>query len=291
MSFPKLAGFFKALAKPFAAISKIFLAAQTNLPFFAKLVTAFKWGFAKLAWPIQLVLSIFDFIEGWAATEGNIAEKFMGGLMNAFEKFMDLPVRLIGWIVEKVAGLFGAEVDGVAEKIMGFLKGIIEFGTAWMKPLITFFETFFTTEGTLVEKLKTSIGAFFEAWQSWIDKIIDKFAPLLKWLGIKIGTPEAATTTPATTAPETSTLDRTTTAQAKKTAAENQTQTDEVVNAINDNTKKQMDQSKKLADEQGDITAMAIGGKGGDAGPADTADKQLPDDSEIYAFLAGNNNF
>lgn len=190
MGFEFMAKFFKNLQKPFRFMRKIFVIAKKMFPFFRKAVGIFKWGFTKLAWPIQIIMSIFDFIDGFMKTEGNLADKVIAGVKNVFLKFLDLPVRLIGWVVEKVLGLFGVKTEGVADKIMGWIGKIIELFTAFWRPLIGFFEGFFSTEGSFIDKIKGGLGGFFEGMQDMLkvfDPIIAWLKPLTDWVKSAFG--------------------------------------------------------------------------------------------------------
>lgn len=63
---------------------------------------AFKLGFTKLAWPLQIIFSVIDFYKGFIGTEGTFMAKIQSGLKEAFLGFIELPVKLL-------AKLFGGE--------------------------------------------------------------------------------------------------------------------------------------------------------------------------------------
>ena len=103
-----------------------------DIPFIGKLFKAVKFGFKWLGWPLTILMSAIDFIRGYAETEGSMWEKIKGGLWKAIEGFIVLPVTFIGWVVEKVAELFGVEIDNVGEKIMGIMeKGFMMIFEGW----------------------------------------------------------------------------------------------------------------------------------------------------------------
>lgn len=185
MGFKKMKNFFTAIAKPFKWIAKMFGIAKKVSPFFKAVAGTFRWGFTKLAWPLQIIMSIFDFIDGFMKTEGNLADKIIGGVKNVFTKFIELPVKLIGWIVEKVAGLFGVEVDGVADKIMGFLQKWWDMIFSIFRPIIGLFEGFFSTEGNLMDKVKGAFGGFMSGIQDMLkvfEPVIEFLKPMTDWI-------------------------------------------------------------------------------------------------------------
>lgn len=162
----------------------------TNLMNFAKrfafLGKALKYGFRVLGLPLTILLGVIDFIKGFVNTEGSLFEKMQGGLWSAIEGFIELPVKFLGWVIEKVAGLFGIELEGVGEKILGVLKKGFEFITDFnpMKPIIDFWAGFFGTEGTLIEKFKGGFGAMMDGFNNvmdkWITPIVDTVFPIIK---------------------------------------------------------------------------------------------------------------
>ncbi len=144
-----------------------------NVPILGKLLQGLKFGLKWLGWPITILLGIIDFIKGFAATEGTLFDKIKGGLWAALEGFVELPAKFIGWMVEKIAGWFGLEVDNVADKIMGGIRvwfdALLDFNP--LAPFIDFFKGFFEAEGTFLEKIKagfanmlTSMQAKFQKW-------------------------------------------------------------------------------------------------------------------------------
>ena len=349
----------------FKPVLKIFKTAGKASSLFKGMLGMFKWGFTKLAWPIQIVMSIFDFIEGWRATEGNIADKFIAGMKNAFLKFIELPVKLIGWIVEKTLGLFGVKTEGVADKIMGWISKVIDMFLGWFRPIIGFFEGFFGTEGSFIDRLKAGIGGFFNGISDFFEGIKGVFGGLMEKLGIlpwfekaqaffklladnvgplfeifvdkikkllgvfkplvdKIsgligsvtdffggddekGDEEGGKTSsvwkpwtwgdkkeepppPATAPPDSPGVKHVARAEAKKKKEEQDNQTEKLTKALDDNTKKQIEADKKIAEEQAGATAIAMGGNA-QSGPAETPANPLQDEIEIFGSLAGNNNF
>ena len=156
-----------------------------DIPFIGKLFKAIKFGFKWLGWPLTIILSVIDFIRGFAETEGTLFDKIKGGLWEALEGFIELPVMAIGWVVEKVAGWFGVEVEGVAGKIMNVLQGVFDLIMDFnpMKPFIDFIEGFWNKEGTFTEKLKAGmdnlIAGMMRNFEKWIRPLMDAITPIV----------------------------------------------------------------------------------------------------------------
>jgi len=128
-----------------------------DIPFIGKLFKAVKFGFKWLGWPLTIILSTIDFIRGYAETEGSMFDKIKNGLWKAIEGFIELPVRFIGWVTEKVLGMFGIKAEGIAGKMMDGLKqafGMVLDG--WV---------------LIFEILKTSVISIVNLVAEWIKKI------------------------------------------------------------------------------------------------------------------------
>ena len=105
----KISGFFKELPKRSKLIGKF--------------VKGFMKGFKILGWPLTILLGVIDFIKGFMTTEGSIIDKIKGGLIGAIKGFIEFPVKVIGWIADKILGLFGVEIKGGAGNAM--MKGLM----------------------------------------------------------------------------------------------------------------------------------------------------------------------
>ena len=279
------------------------------------LFKALKFGFKFIGWPIQIIFSVIDFIQGFRKTEGNIAQKIIGGLKNVVKGFIELPVRLIGWVIEKVLGLFGVKVEGVADKIMKVIDTVLKLGMGWLKPIIGFFEGFFSTEGNIFKKLiggvkgffdglksmfmtiagllpesmQKNIIKFFTAFEAFFEMLIDKFKGLLEWFGIEFNTPESGTTT--TMAPVKGDLMQVTQAEAAKYDAERDAYNAGVTGAIETQTKKTIEAQKRLAKQQGDAMAVAITGGGAGGTAPGSPDTQIPDELNAPGMFGNGSLF
>ena len=107
----KVGGFFRWIGKAFGAIGKIFKFVK-GLPFIGRLAMfagrGFLAGFSKIFWPIQIIISLIDFVKGFMKTEGTILDKIQGGIKNIVVKFFEWPLQLLGkiweWIQVKILG-------------------------------------------------------------------------------------------------------------------------------------------------------------------------------------------
>ena len=92
------------------------------------LLKGFKFGLKVFGWPINILMGVIDFIKGFTSTEGSLADKMAGGLTAAIWGFIELPVKLIGWVVDWVLGLFGVKITG---GLAGLVKEYIGKYFSW----------------------------------------------------------------------------------------------------------------------------------------------------------------
>jgi hypothetical protein len=150
-----------------------------KIPILSQMLKGLKFGFKWLGWPVTLLLSIVDFIKGFKDAEGTLWEKIQGGLWKALEGFIELPIRFVGWVTEKVLGFLGIQVDGVGDKMMESLKTIFDFLTDFnpFAPIVDFIQGFFNTEGNIGDKLAGGAGNALEGMQERLNKW---FSPLME---------------------------------------------------------------------------------------------------------------
>jgi hypothetical protein len=143
-----------------------------RVPILGRLLQGLKFGLKWLGWPITILMGIIDFIKGFSETEGSLFEKVKGGLWAALEGFIELPVMFIGWVVEKILGMFGVEVDGIADKMMAWIHVAFDFLADFnpLAPLMDFIEGFMGTEGTFWEKIKGGFNGVMEGLKGRFDK-------------------------------------------------------------------------------------------------------------------------
>jgi hypothetical protein len=107
-----------------------------KLPILGRFISAFKTGFKFLAWPIQVILMAIDFIKGFAGTEGDIIAKIKGGLLSVIKGFIELPVKLFGWIADWFLGIFDIKVKGGSAKVM--MDNVMQFAGIFIDNIIGF---------------------------------------------------------------------------------------------------------------------------------------------------------
>lgn len=157
----------------FSKISKMFRTID-DIPFIGRLFKGVKYGFKWLGWPLTLLLSVIDFIKGFKEMEGPLFEKIKEGLWSALEGFIELPIKLVGWLMEKVLNLFGIEVEGLSKKFMDVTKtGFMMIFDGW-KALFdpkTWSEFFSWT--------KDVVAAIISKTKEWKDLILDSISNIV----------------------------------------------------------------------------------------------------------------
>ena len=249
-----------------------------------KLFNAFARGFKIFGWPLTIAWAVYDLITGIMDTEGSWLEKLKGGFTKALMGIIELPIRFVSWVAEGLLkGLFGIEVDGLADKILDPIKGFISFWVDTMfGPLLNFVEAFWSKDGNIFEKFWAGIMAIFDGWGKWYD---DYIKPVLNFLGIDTDTQDTGegklrtkrgnidVTPGGGVNSKQNTLLRVSQAEANKRAMEQKQSSDNIVNAI----QKQTDDVKGIAKKTniGNNTTVIAGGGGG--GMAMAQSPELPD--------------
>lgn len=258
----------------------------------AKLGRAFMYGFKILGWPLTIFMGIFDFIQGFRKTEGTLWEKIKGGFMAALMGLIEMPIRFIMWLVEKVLGFFGVEVSGLADSYLGWIKDTFDalLDLALNLPLVSFLVGFFGTEGTFMEKLKGGfvnmvkglITLFATIWNFIVD-LAYKLLP--DWVVDKIGmkkmqVPGKSADTGGS-ASDADKKNKDAQAAAKKKEME-------------DAEKARLEQEKiakaqlTATEAAGMTTAAAVGGQGGQGGQGGGDIPQIPDEVDNWGVTSKN---
>ena len=171
-----------------------------KIPLLGKLVKGVRVGFKWLGWPLQILLSLIDFIRGYRASEGDILDKIKAGLLFALTSFFELPIRLFGWLMNKIFGWETATEDtltavkGTFNRILDFLfypfrwiydtlsavsfkEGVIDPIKIILDNIKNFFTDFFT-------KVYTSLKEVFEKSPLLhpIDYLKKKWGGVAEWL-------------------------------------------------------------------------------------------------------------
>jgi len=88
---------------------------------------AFAKGFRFLAWPFQVLMGIIDFIKGFmGSSETTFLGKILDGLKQVIVGFFEMPLKLLGWVYDKILGLFGIESKGTGEKLVSAFSGLLD---------------------------------------------------------------------------------------------------------------------------------------------------------------------
>lgn len=179
--FVKVGSFFKSLLEFGKFIDTVFLGISKVFGFLGRFLGGFLMFFKVLAWPITILFGIIDFIRGFTSEKGGFWAKLKAGIWGVINGLIEIPVRIIGWIVD----LFGFE--GTGDKILGFLKEsfmkVFSFDFWWN----VFLD--YTPIGALIKGVKWLIGwfkkdsaanenkgkAIFTSFTQWFNELIDSF--------------------------------------------------------------------------------------------------------------------
>jgi len=193
LKIPGMSSLVEAFSKGIKFVSKtgrIFAYIGKHVPLLGKLFSGIKIGFQKLAWPITIVFALIDFIKGFSATQGDIFEKIKGGLSAAVRGFIEMPIKLLGWITDWVLGKFGLETEIGSKAAQYIIDGIVKtVGIAidvlmtpfriilWgAKSIISLFKgekTFTDIFGEIISKGEEIIAAIKDFFTGPFGKILD----------------------------------------------------------------------------------------------------------------------
>jgi hypothetical protein len=167
--------------KPVMNVFRLIGAWMLKFPILGPLVKGIIKGFNTLVWPLQIVLSLIDFVKGFMATEGDLLDKIKGGVMVAIMKFLELPIRAFGWLLEQIG------VEDATAKIAGRVKQVIGF-------IFDFVASIFQGILDMVkifpwDAVKTVIKGVADTFLSPFKGVWDyiKESKIIKWLGSKFG--------------------------------------------------------------------------------------------------------
>lgn len=140
MTFPRVVGFFKSVAT-----------------ILSPLIKGLAFGFKFLGWPLQILMSVINFFRGFiGSSETTFLGKLKDGIKEMVVKFFEIPLRVLGWIWDKILGFMGIESKGTGDKLVKFLGDAIDkmFG-----PIVIIFTRLWETVKTLVSNIwKTVTG-------------------------------------------------------------------------------------------------------------------------------------
>lgn len=129
--------------------------------------------FRKLVWPVTV---IYDFIDGFASSNGSTHEKIMNGLKNVVHKFIQAIASIPSWIIK---GLFKAWDHASAY----FKKGLPAVGKDIMNGLVFLFKEVFsvltlplsTLLGEIIARIKDehpNVAKFLQSAKNLVDKTL-----------------------------------------------------------------------------------------------------------------------
>ena len=156
---------FKKFAKVFRWLGKI--------PGMKFIFRAMRFGFKKLFWPIQIIMSLIDFISGYMATEGTILEKIQSGIKNVIMKFFEFPIQLLGGLIERITGFVGIEMKkGSATEFI--MRKFGDWIHIWFGSLEFIFKNLYDAGVWISEELKKiDWNKVWEWIQTFIKAIVD----------------------------------------------------------------------------------------------------------------------
>lgn len=171
------------LRKAFGVFNKFFggikkLAAWImKSPFGKGFLIGFKKSMNWIFWPIQAVISAMEFIKGWSQTQGDMIDKFYGGLGSVLKEFFGVPLRILGDIVDWVIQKFGFEKLGLGEKFEGAFGAIVD--TLFKIP-IGFKNLIKEYGGLAIEKIRDKIKSMNFGEMFSMDGLFEMFAEMKK---------------------------------------------------------------------------------------------------------------
>lgn len=132
---------------------------------------------------ILLVIGLWKAIKTTISTKGSWADKFKAGWM-AFLKFIwGIPLSIVEWLLVKVFKWEGA--TGLKDKVFNIVGGIIDTLVDFtIGPILDFFESFFSTEGGFIKKIKAAfmagISGKIKAFTKWGGKLLEVISPIFE---------------------------------------------------------------------------------------------------------------
>ena len=181
----KLGGVFKQIG----GYVKTMIGAAKNMKFLGPFIKGFVKGFTKLALPLQIIMSAVDFFKGFmGSNEDTFIGKIKDGLVGVVTGFIELPVKLLGWVYDWVMEkMFGVEPpeDGSGNKMMdilsGYLDNVIGMFLAPFKAVEVFFKSFASSESD------SFIGKLWDGLKGFFKTLIEIPLKILSWIWDQVG--------------------------------------------------------------------------------------------------------
>jgi len=160
--FTRIVDLFRYIGQWANIVTQGFVAAGQFGRILARVVQVFKFVATKLFLPINILLGLIDFIEGFTSTQGTLVEKIKAGLQEVVQGLIGFPVKLLGWVVDWLLGLVGVEIEGgVASHAMDIINRtvglIIDYFLAPITAIRNFVQGFQTGEGNFLQKISNGI--------------------------------------------------------------------------------------------------------------------------------------
>jgi hypothetical protein len=283
-AFGKIGGFFKT-------IGKFIFSLITKIPGVKTLLLGFKVGFKFLGWPIAVLFGIIDFVRGFIkeyGTSGSIIESIGVGLKTAIMGFIELPVKIIGWMIDKVLGWFGVEGADSAKKMLGWIGDSFDFVFGIIKwywtTLIGIFKMVFGGLYDLIKPFADKVWPEIKKWATLMFTVLETIwsflggiaKTILERFGIEFGDDKKVPDSPAK--------------RKRLTEAERASQLEKIreeqraILAKEKADKERADALAKAAKEGSKAVVMAAGGAGGGGGEV----PQIPDEVDNWGITSKN---
>jgi len=96
------------------------------LKFIGKLFPKF---IGKLFYPITILLSVFDFVKGFAESEDkSIFGRLKSGIVSVFMGLVELPLKILGFVIDKIISFVtGSDFTGSGNSLIKIVKGTFSF--------------------------------------------------------------------------------------------------------------------------------------------------------------------
>lgn len=139
------------------------------------LFKSLRFGFKFFGWPLNILLAAIDFIRGFTQTKGDLLDKLIGGLKAAVLGFLDLPLDIIGWVVDWIREkVFGQKIEP-GKSFKDIAVGIIEGYYDWLNKV-------FHSPLEMAGKLWNKVKPYIDQIKIWINTLMNLPFAFLRWI-------------------------------------------------------------------------------------------------------------